>query len=82
MDKMEEIDNLRLKLAQSLEEKARLQLRVAELERRHLLSAVSEKYAFADGDTFDPKTLEIKRAPKAEALPAKKANGKAARSEA
>lgn len=70
MNKIEEVDHLRLQLATC--EVARLK---AEHDRAVMAlqaerSKLQAKYEFADGDGYNPQTLEIKRASKPEVLKA------------
>lgn len=59
MEKVDEVDHLKLTLAEANVANAQLQLQLVR-------SQVGAKYGFAAGDDYDRKTLEIKRAPKQE----------------
>ena len=63
MDKIEEIDALKFKLAHALEDRAKLAARVAEFERIETLYKLALKYKLDSIDQINWGTLEINRPP-------------------
>lgn len=64
MEKIDEIDHLRMTLANSEAERAALLLERAKANQAAVHSQMQTKYAWQPGDTYDEKTLAITRAVK------------------
>jgi hypothetical protein len=71
IEKIEEIDHLRKKLAETELARAKLAFERAQLQVASAHATMAKKYAWCEGDMYDENTLVIKRAPRLEALKAK-----------
>ena len=66
MEKIEEVDHLKKQLVDTEVARAQLALQSALIAQQSVHGHIAAKYAIQPGDTYDPQTLEIKRAPRAE----------------